>query len=280
MKYDEYVIKIHERNKYMEENKFRKSEDTIITSNEIYTILSAYRIGKKPLAKLLGWGETTIIRYIDGDIPTNEYSDKLWAILDNPVYYLDILNQSKDKLTGVAYKKSKKAVMGRIMESRLNVVAQYIINYTEGEISATSVQAILYYAQGFSLAMLNKELFKEEYVVTNESHPYPKIYKEMKKRGIHCFDIGEDLFTVQEKDLINCMIEVFNWYGPKALSTILAYEKIALRISRDANNNKVITKDTLKSYFKDIIEQYNITQLSEVVNYPEQRLSQIKALIG
>lgn len=264
----------------MEESKFRKNEDSIITSNEIYSILTGYRIGKKPLAKLLGWGETTIIRYIDGDIPTNEYSDKLWAILSNPVYYLEILTQNKNKLTGVAYKKSKRAVLGRIMESKLNVVAQYIVNYTDAEICATSVQAMLYYAQGFSLALYDEELFKEEYTVSNESRPYPRVFSEMKERGLHCFEIGENVLTERERELVNCIVDGFNWYGPRALSTILAYEKIALRISRDANNNKVIIKDTLKLYFKDIISQYNISELSEIGNYPEQRLSQIKALIG
>ena len=37
-----------------------KRNDTNITSEEIMAILRRYNIGKKPLARLLGWGETTV----------------------------------------------------------------------------------------------------------------------------------------------------------------------------------------------------------------------------
>ena len=55
-------------------NRYELLNDEVITVDEIRQILESYRIGKKPLAKLLGWGETTIIRYMEGDIPTSEYS--------------------------------------------------------------------------------------------------------------------------------------------------------------------------------------------------------------
>ena len=75
-------------------NRYEVENDEIITSDEIIQILEKYRIGKKPLAKLLGWGETTIIRYIEGDIPTKEYSIKLRTLLDNPEFYYDLLVKS------------------------------------------------------------------------------------------------------------------------------------------------------------------------------------------
>ena len=59
----------------MSNNRIEMDMEAIISSEEIKLILDRYRIGKKPLAKLLGWGETTIIRYMEGDVPTNEYSN-------------------------------------------------------------------------------------------------------------------------------------------------------------------------------------------------------------
>lgn len=41
----------------MRENKLQNSANSIITVNEIRSILNNFRIGKKPLAKLLGWGK-------------------------------------------------------------------------------------------------------------------------------------------------------------------------------------------------------------------------------
>ena len=86
----------------------RCEQESTISTEEVKCILLDYNIGKKPLAKLLGWGETTIIRYIEGDIPTCEYSQKLLQIKEDPNYYYDILLKNQDKLTTVAFKKSKK----------------------------------------------------------------------------------------------------------------------------------------------------------------------------
>ena len=90
---------------------YRYEQESTISTEDVKCILLDYNIGKKPLAKLLGWGETTIIRYIEGDIPTCEYSQKLLQIKEDPNYYYDILLRNQDKLTTVAFKKSKKAVL-------------------------------------------------------------------------------------------------------------------------------------------------------------------------
>ena len=53
--------------------------ERIIENKKVFSkdILRKYKIGKKPLSKLLGWGEVTITRYINGDIPSKLYSDEL-----------------------------------------------------------------------------------------------------------------------------------------------------------------------------------------------------------
>lgn len=263
----------------MEGNQPTKFDERIITADDIFKILKEYHIGKKPLAKLLGWGETTIIRYIDGDIPTSEYSNKLWALLDNPNYYLTILTQNQDKLTGVAYRKSRNAVLAKIMESKTILVAQYMINATKEETTPMSVQAMLYYAQGFSLVYHNVELFEDDYMVNSENIPYPKVYKKMKAKSLGQLDIGEDILSEREKKLIDAVIEVCGWYGPKALSAIIAYEKISLKISRNEWNQTVVSKETLKAYFKELIQQYNLNSIQDISRYADQRMSQIKALL-
>ena len=75
------------------DNSFREKEG-IISKNEIEEILKKYNIGKKPLSKLIGWGEVTVTRYLNGDIPTKMYSDELKKILNDEQYMLKILNQT------------------------------------------------------------------------------------------------------------------------------------------------------------------------------------------
>ena len=263
----------------MEKNMKRKNEEELITTDDIFALLNEYHIGKKPLAKLLGWGETTIIRYIDGDTPTIEYSNKLLTLLNDPVYYLKILNQNQEKLTGVAYRKSKRAVLNKLMSTKLDVVAQYIVNITEGQICAPAIQAMLYYAQGFSLAIYDIELFEDDYKVNDDNIPYPKIYKHMIEKGIYPIDIGDNLLSDREKELIQAIVEVFDWYGPKALKAIISYEKISLKVSKNRFKDNIISKDTLKYYFKDIMEQYNINSIMKIYTYADERMIQIKSLV-
>lgn len=252
--------------------------EAIITADEIKLILDRYRIGKKPLAKLLGWGETTIIRYMEGDIPTNEYSNKLKAILDDPEFYYDLLCRKKECLTGVAFKKSKKAVMSKIMASKIYAVTYYIVNKCNAEICPSYIQFLLYYAQVFSLALFDKELFQEECGINNEHMPYLKLYEGMKRCGIHMLEGGEEFLTQDEIDLVDAVMDAFTWYGPKTLNVMTSYEKSMIKISRDKYNNKIIAKDTLKAYFKDILEHYQIKNMKEISKYPDQRIIDIKEL--
>ena len=257
-------------------NRIDMETDTIISSDEIKLILDRYRIGKKPLAKLLGWGETTIIRYMEGDIPTNEYSNKLRTILDDPEYYYDLLCKRKDFLTKVAFKKSKQAVLSKIMTSKIYAVAYYIVNLCHAEICPSYLQYLLYYSQVFSLCLKNKELFYEEYNINNELLPYLKVYENMKRKGVHVLEIDDEYLDEEEVELINAVIEAFYWYGPKALSKLMIYEKSNMKASRDKYNNKIVTKDGLKSYFTDVIHHYHIKDVKDIYRYPDRKIMDIR----
>ncbi len=259
-------------------NKIDMNMEEIISSDEIKLILDRYRIGKKPLAKLLGWGETTIIRYMEGDIPTNEYSSKLRRILNDPEYYYDLLCQKRDFLTSVAYRKSKKAVMSKIMASRVYAVAYYIVNKCNADICPGYIQHLLYYAQAFSLALNSKELFQDECGINAEQMPYLKLYESMKQCGVHKLEGVEEYLIQEDIELINGVLDCFMWFGPKALKALIAYEKASMKPSRDKYNNKIFSKDSLKNYFTDIIEKYDIHSINEIYKYPEQRVNEIKDL--
>jgi uncharacterized phage-associated protein len=262
----------------MMSNRYEVSGEGVISSDEIRQILERYRIGKKPLAKLLGWGETTIIRYMEGDIPTKEYSIKLRTLLDNPEFYYDLLIKRQECLTNVAFKKSKNAVLSKIMASKIYAAAYYIINKSDAEICPSYIQYLLYYIQAFSLVLHNKEIFQEDYGINNEQMPYLKLYHNMKRCGIHTLEMGEDYLSEQEKELVDAVHEAFSWYGPKAFYALMKIEKTALKISRDRNNNKIISKESIMLYFKDICEKYGIKEVDDICKYPDQLISEIRGI--
>jgi hypothetical protein len=252
------------------------SNDGVITAEEIKLILERYRIGKKPLAKLLGWGETTIIRYMEGDTPTSEYSNKLKTIMESPECYYELLEQRKDCLTNVAYRKSKRAVLSSILSSKIYAAAHYIVHRTNGDISAKYIQYLLYYAQVFSLAIYNKEFFPEECLVNKEYIPFVKIYKGMKCCGIPILEISDEYLTVEERELLDIIYDNFSWYGPRALSALSIYDRSNLKISRDQYNNRIFSKDTLKNFYKGILEEYKIENIQDIARYPDIRIRELR----
>ena len=56
----------------------------IISREEILQILDKYNIGRKPLSILLGWGQTTILRYLSGITTTTEYFKEPYHIFQEP----------------------------------------------------------------------------------------------------------------------------------------------------------------------------------------------------
>lgn len=252
------------------------NKDEVISAEEIKMILDRYRIGKKPLAKLLGWGETTIIRYMDGDIPTSEYSNKLQMIMNYPEYYYNLLLERKDCLTNIAYRKSKQAVINYIMSSKISAVAYYIINLCDADISPKYLQYILYYAQIFSLAMYDSELFPEECLVNNEYVPYKRLYNQMKHTGIHTLEISGNYLTQKERELIKNVYESISWYGPRALKAVGVYDKSNMKISRDQYNNRIISKENLKNYYRELFREYNITSVRDISKYLDLHLQELR----
>ncbi|MFV0341709.1 MAG: type II toxin-antitoxin system antitoxin SocA domain-containing protein [Anaerocolumna sp.] len=268
-----------ERDKIMNENNLQNSDTEIVTTEEIKTILNDFRIGKKPLAKLLGWGETTIIRYIEGDIPTAEYSNKLKTIVREPAYYYELLLENKNNLTKVAFRKSLQAVLEKMTEKKIELISQYIIYNSHGELSPTYIQWLLYYVQAFSLALYDKELFEEDYHVNAENAPFIRIYNSMKKHGVNSFEISPYRLKEEERKLIDKVIDTFCWYGPKTLKVITSFERTNFKISRDKEGRRIISKDAIKKYFKDILGQYEIYSMCEINKYPDSKFKELRGFI-
>lgn len=247
-----------------------------ITIEQIHSILDRYRIGKKPLAKLLGWGETTIIRYVEGDTPTAEYSDKLKMILDNPGFFYEILQRNQENITGVAYKKCCKAVLKQMLQSRICIIAQYIINKRSGNISLEELQNYLYYIQSFSLALENRPMFEDDYLLLDNGMCFEQVYNDYQNRRITILELAEDALDTADKALIDDIIEAFAWYGPSMLKNLLTYEKVMLRVSRDNQNRKIVAKDSLRAHFSDLLKIYKITNTKDIHKYPDQRFLEIR----
>lgn len=246
----------------------------VITPEEIKEILEQYCIGKKPLAKLLGWGETTIIRYFNGDIPSKEYSDKLLLIKENPCYFYQILMQNKGNITRIAYEKSLRSIYKYIISSKSSVVVHYMKNQWEGLLPLEGYQCILYFSQGFYLGMYGKLLFEGEYKISDDKIPYGDLVKQILYEIPVPQELLKERLSQKEKDLLDGMVKAFRWYGFTAIRSIMIGENEELRISRNKYNEKIISYDTIEKQFRWIIKEYLILKPEDVWKYIDSKFAE------
>lgn len=261
---------------------------TLIRREEILQILKKYNIGRKPLSLLLGWGQTTILRYLNGITPTPEYSKELLHILKDPSYYFEILTTNRDRITELAFRKSHQAVQTLLIGSRLSLISQYIINRADGDISALRVQAILYYSQCFSLALYNRALFEDECSLHATAFiPYPSIYQTMRETGCRVLDFSPDALPTEDRLLIDQIYNSLEWYGPETIRIVTSFERPALqaklkRAKKKSTSSDIIgnlSKTVLQDYFSSLLANYNIRKPREINSYFNKRSAEFRKLI-
>jgi len=105
-----YVPALNDANLDRMDGAYREQQG-IISVPEIEALLEQYNIGAKPLSKMLGWGEITILRYLKGQIPDRAHSATLLS-LKAPGIFANYFEQKKDLLTSVACAKIATALKG------------------------------------------------------------------------------------------------------------------------------------------------------------------------
>ena len=271
-------------------DKVYRNEENIITTEEINSILSKYKIGKKPLSKLLGWGEITLIRYLKGDVPSKVYSDQLYNILNNEDYMSRLIEENKELITEKAYNNVKNAIKGINeqtltcrTEKEIEIIAEYIIAIGK-EITPLALQKILYYAQGFYKAFFGKYLFQEDCQAWVHGPVYVDIYekyKDFKSANISIdidYDI-EDIIVDEKREILNAVIKYFGYYNGKALEKMSHYETPWINARQGLlpteNSNNIIKKDDIKDYFEKVKGKYDMLNVLDIKKYSDDQFRRV-----
>ncbi|MGN1405245.1 MAG: type II TA system antitoxin MqsA family protein [Erysipelotrichaceae bacterium] len=275
-----YVEEINDDNLKKLYDEYRKIND-LISLEDIRSIPEKYNIGKRPLSQLLGWGEHTFTHYYEGDIPTRQYSDVLKRISVDPDFYLNILNNYKDRLPSESsYKKSLKAVKklteinNETFKNKIEAVTGYLLNQCE-DITPLALQKSLYYIQGFYYAFFDKFIFDSDC----EAWAYGPVYRDIyyKYRDYRFNPIAKtvffdcSVFTVQEKAVLDSIIRNISCYSGKVLETFTHNETPWIITRGDVKDcepcDSVITKDIIGNYFKKIKEKYDMVSPKDIQLY-------------
>ena len=282
-----YVEKLYDQNMLEYSEKVKEIND-IITIREIEEILNKYAIGKKPLSLVLGWGEVTIIRYLEGSTPEKAYSDILKKVLEDPNTLYEYLEKNKDLITKVAYKKT----LGKIMElkltedqSKIYLISKHIIAKME-DITPLALQKILYYIQGFSTYFFDNPIFNDN----AEAWVHGPVYREIYDRFSYYrynpiskneFESYNEIDSLSEKELklIDSVINNFGVYSGKTLEKMthitIPWEEGRKELSEEEYSSNIIDTDTMKDYFTNIGKKYKMKDVSDISKYASSIFKEI-----
>ncbi|SFT60702.1 Uncharacterized phage-associated protein [Lachnospiraceae bacterium XBD2001] len=251
-----------------------RAAEGLISIADIKKLMEIYKIGKAPLSLALGFGEVTIPRYLEGQIPSKEYSDIMKSALSSPSYMKQRLSENKGKLTDAAYKKAIAAVdsidrLFSVSNQMLRVIA-YIFKSLE-EVTPLMLQKLLYFIQGIYSALYGEPLFVEECRAWIHGPVYPEVYelfKDFKYNPIDdvrfaLFEGMETGLTAQEKRVVDLVVNTFGMYGGKTLEKITHNETpwIEARNGYEEGipSNELLSKEQIMNYYISVSQKYDIS---------------------
>lgn len=259
-----------------------RSENGLISLDQIREIPKKYAIGKRPLSLLLGWGEQTFSRYADGDIPTKQYSDTLLRIYNDPVFYSELLEANKRNLkSSLAYEKSRRAVSAllsadRSAGSKIDTVIQYLLCQCE-DITPLALQKALYYIQGFYFAFYNTFPFSEDCEAWVHGPVYRNIYFRYRDYRFdpieNAEDFDESAFSSEEKAIYDSVIDHICCYSGKVLEHFTHHESPWLTARGDlpisVPSDRIIEKSLIGDYFNTVKANYNMISPGDIKKYAQ-----------
>lgn len=156
------------------------------TPEQIRELPRRYAIGKRPLSRLLGWGELTYTRLLNGGVPNAAHSNEIRRLLDDPAAYARLLEIGHEHavITGAAYSKSRRAVDALLAEGgrdeagdplKIFAVADRICALTGGDVTPRALQMLMHAAQERTRETGGEALFEQEPVATDWGFEYPQI---------------------------------------------------------------------------------------------------------
>lgn len=274
-----YVPGLDDRNENELEEKFRRKKD-LINISDIKKILEKYNVEKRPLSKLLGFGELTITRYIDGQLPSAKYSNILFEVLRDEQKMKEYVEANKEEVSAMAVNKVMRAIEKCEAAKKYNNSAEKIALYIVSsgrEITNLLLQKILYYVKGISKLFEGKSIILEPCEAWKFGPVFPSVYEKYREFGKQEIETGVpveyigELLSKEEKQVTDYVMDTFGIYNAWFLKDLTHIEEpwIVARkgLSKDDASRNLMDEEIISHYFEKINEKYNLKTVVGVEAY-------------
>ncbi len=136
-------------------------------------------------------------------------------------------------------------------------IADYMLTMSDPDIgdiiSNMKLQKLIYYAQGFHLALFDVPLFEEPIVAWEHGPVVESVYQDFKKFGASAIEVPHELddtiLSDDQKDLMKEVYEVYGQFSAWKLRNMTHNELPWLQTPK----NEIISVDLMKSFFKTLV---------------------------
>lgn len=157
-------------------------------------------------------------------------------------------------------------VMEKVKKVNIFDVANFFLKIVDRDAGSTitplKLQKILYYAQGYHLAIFDEELFSEDFQAWAHGPANPEIYDEYKEYGYSAIDFPKGEVPTLDDGLIDFLYSIWNTFGifdGKYLEKLTHTEKPWIEARGDCKEGEscsnVISKETMKTFFKEKLNE-------------------------
>lgn len=252
----------------------------MITLEEIRLMPRRYAIGKRPLSLVLGWGELTYTRIIDGNTPSPEHTNELRRLVDDPAVFARRLETGRTRITDVAYERSFKAVDSLLAEqggaaraSRIYAVADRICALAGGDLTPSALHRLVYFTQGLALARLDSPIIDDLPRAADSGPEYDRIggeytFAEIQRIGLQGppEPLGKNakrednendaienrVLSASEIAIVDLAYETYGTMSGQALSRASCEStpwRKARKRAAEAEGDAIITAKSMRKYF-------------------------------
>ncbi len=261
-------------------------QEGLVSVEDIRKLMSLYDIGKTPLSLALGFGEVTLPRYLDGQMPSRRCSKIITHALETPDFMKERLQENRQLIGEIAYRKAMTALkrVGCLFElsEPMRGCISYIFAWLQ-EVTPLALQKLLYYAQGIYLAKYDAPLFEEDCQAWVHGPVYETVYGMF--RDFKYNPIDDERFAVLKGQyaylkseaiaILDVVLGSFGQYSGKVLECITHQETPWLEARQAADEcdrtQNVMEKDAIRYYFLDMKKAFGIDTIAQLEQYIESR---------
>lgn len=132
------------------------------------------------------------------------------------------------------------------------------------------LQKLVYYAQAWTLVLLEEELFAEDFQAWVHGPVLPSLYHAFSKYGWQALPEPMDALFEFKEDVRQVLIDVYETYGglhAKRLEELTHQEppwrNARVGLSPEQNSNRIIRKEDMAAYYTTLLEDNNGKEIQQ-----------------